>query len=81
MIRMLGVCVLVMLGVVLTINGAFMLVSPRAWFRLPPWLGKHGSLTENEYSTGWGAVQLRLTGAVMLAIIAWVLYDAFLKRG
>jgi hypothetical protein len=63
----------------MTINGAFMLVSPRAWFRLPGWLKRQGSLTEDKYARGWRAIQLRLTGAMILAAIAWVLYDMLLR--
>jgi len=36
---------------------------------------------EEKYSSGWGAVHVRLTGAVILAAIAWVIYDMFLRRG
>jgi hypothetical protein len=71
----------ILVGVVMAINAAFMFVSPRAWFRLPAWLKAQGSLTEERYATGWGAVNIRLMGAVILAAIAWVLYDMFLKTG
>jgi hypothetical protein len=64
----------------MTINAAFMLASPRTWFRLPGWLRTQGSLTKDKYASGWGAIQIRLTGAVILAAIAWVLYDMVLRR-
>jgi hypothetical protein len=73
--QIIGWCCVILVGLILTINAAFMLVSPRAWFRLPDWLRAQGTLTEDRYATGWGAIQLRLTGAGMLAAIAWVLYD------
>lgn len=77
-----GVCFFALLGLVLTINAAFMLVSPRLWFRLPHWLGGgHGTLTEDRYGAGWGAIQVRIMGALGLMIIGWVLYDIFLRRG
>jgi RHS repeat-associated protein len=79
MIRTFGFFVIVIVGVIMLINGAFMLVSPRAWFRLPRWLGKHGSMTEEKYSTGWGALDVRLGGAITLAVIAWILYESLLK--
>jgi hypothetical protein len=72
--QIVGLCCAILVGLVLAINAAFMLVSPRAWYRLPGWLRKNGSLTEDKYATGWGAIQVRLTGAGMLATIAWVLY-------
>lgn len=69
------------LGVGLLINAVFMLFSPRAWFRLPNWFpARSSSMTETKYGSGWGAVQVRLTGALMLALIVWVLYDMLLRR-
>jgi hypothetical protein len=81
MLRIVGLCIAVVVGMVMTINASFMLASPRAWFRLPAWLRAQGSLMEDKYASGWGAVQVRLTGALILAAIAWVLYDMLLKRG
>jgi hypothetical protein len=81
MLRIVGLCIAVIVGVVMTINAAFMIVSPRSWFRLPAWLRTQGSLIEDKYARGWGAIQVRLTGALILAAIAWVLYDMLLRRG
>lgn len=81
MSRIIGLCIAIVVGVLMTINSAFMLVSPRRWFRLPGWLRAQGSLSEDKYASGWGAIQVRVTGAVILIAIAWVLYDMFLKRG
>ncbi|HWY69216.1 MAG TPA: hypothetical protein VNX88_11140 [Terriglobales bacterium] len=80
MISIVGACIAVIVGVLMTINAAFMLASPRAWFHLPVWLRAQGSLTEDRYSSGWGAVQIRVTGALILGARAWVLYDMFLRR-
>lgn len=80
MLRIVGLCIAILVGVVMTINAAFMLASPRSWFRLPGWIRAQGSLIEDRYATGWGAVQVRLTGAVILAAIAWVVYDMLLRR-
>jgi len=66
------------LALLLIINGSFMLVSPRTWFRLPTWLSARGSLTEEKYSTGWGALEVRLTGAAFLAVVVWVIYRMIL---
>jgi len=79
MLRIMGWCVIGCLVVLAVVNGAFMLASPRAWYRLPRWMGLQGSLTEEKYSTGWGALQVRLTGAVFLAVIAWAVYDSLLR--
>jgi hypothetical protein len=80
MITILGwiMCVEVML--VATLNACYMLFSPKAWFRLSSWLRAEGSLTVEKYLIGWGAVQVRLTGAVILAAICWVFYDLILRR-
>ena len=73
--QIIGWCSAILVALLLTINAAYMLVSPRAWFRLSDWLRAQGTLTEDKYTTGWGAIQVRLTGALTLAGIAWVLYD------
>lgn len=69
------------LGVGLLVNALFMLLSPKAWFRLPKWFpARSSAMTEERYGSGPGAAEVRLVGAVMLAVIVWVLYDIFLKR-
>jgi hypothetical protein len=60
-------------------NALYMVVSPRAWFRLPGWLRSSGTLTEEKFSTGWGGLQVRVAGALFLTVIAWVLYDSILR--
>lgn len=77
--RILAECIALLVGVMVTINGALMLTSPRRWFSAPPWLAYHGSLTENKYAAGWGGLQVRLTGLLTLIAIGWVLYE-FLVR-
>jgi type VI protein secretion system component VasF len=62
------------------INAAYMAFSPRAWFRLPNWLRAQGSLTEQHYSSGWGAVWVRITGAVLLAVVLWFFYELGFNR-
>jgi hypothetical protein len=77
----LGRIMAIALGSLLVINGAFMLASPRAWFKLPAWLAaSRGPLTPEKYSSGWGAVQVRLAGAVFLGTVIWVIYDMFFSR-
>jgi len=80
MLLILGWSIVVLLGICMAVNGAFMLASPRAWFRLPHWLGKRGSLTEKKYARGWGAIQVRLAGGMILATITWVVYDSVRGR-
>jgi len=64
-----------LLGVLVAINAAYMLVSPKAWFELPRWLTARGSLTKEQCATGSGALSIRITGAVMLAAVLWIIYD------
>lgn len=69
----LAVYIAVFVGAAL-FNAAFMVVSPQSWFRLPGWIRLNGSLTERNYSTGWGAVQVRFLGLILLAALAWVAF-------
>jgi hypothetical protein len=57
------------------VNASFMLVSPKAWFRLPSWLLLKGTLKEKKYAEGSGAIDVRLLGALMLGAVAWALHD------
>jgi hypothetical protein len=79
MLHILGWVGIGILGVGLAVNGLFMLASPRAWFRLPDWLPGTGSMTEEKYGSGFGAIQTRVAGGLLLAIVLWVLYDALLS--
>jgi hypothetical protein len=75
----LGLCCLTFVFIGIVVNALFMLVSPRAWYRLPKWFRASGGLSEEEYSRGWGAVQVRIAGAIGLAMTAWAIY-AFLSK-
>ena len=75
----LGWITLFVLGAILTINAAIMLVSPRTWFKLPTWIRAQGTISERRNSRGFGALELRLLGAVMLTAIVWVIYDSLTK--
>lgn len=75
MIQLIGKVIAVVVAVVMVINASFMLVSPSAWFRLPSWLRAQGTMREDRYGSGWGALQVRAGGALVLVAIAWVIYD------
>jgi hypothetical protein len=77
--RIVGVILALLLGAYIIVNAAYMLVSPRAWYRLPRWLRANGSLSESKYSTGPEALTIRMTGLLLLGTIAWVLYDSFVR--
>jgi hypothetical protein len=68
------------IGVYIAVNATFMLVSPSTWFRLPLWIRANGTMSEKKFGSGWRALELRLTGALMLGLIAWVIYDGFLRH-
>lgn len=70
---------LFVLGAILVINAAVMLISPRAWFRLPIWIRAQGTLSERKNSSGFGGFELRILGLLMLAVIVWVVYDFLLR--
>jgi hypothetical protein len=59
----------------MAVNAGFMLISPRAWFQLPAWLAGRGTLTKKRYSSGWGALQLRVLGGVILGTLLWVIFN------
>jgi hypothetical protein len=72
-----GVAVAIMLlGLV---NGTAMLISPRRWFALPRWLRARGTLRTEQYSTGFGSLELRVLGAITVAAILWVAYSLFFR--
>lgn len=77
--HVLGLCLAVAVAGVIAVNACFMLVSPKAWFRLPGWIAARGTLTELKYAQGWRAIELRLAGAAMLGLIAWVVIDLIVK--
>jgi hypothetical protein len=80
MLHVLGLLTIVLLVLLIAVNALFMVVSPRAWFHLPNWIRAQGSLTEKKFGSGWGAIQVRITGALVLGVIFWVLYDSLLLR-
>ncbi len=77
--QVLGLSIAAVLGAVVVINAFFMLVFPKVWFRLPGWILAKGTLTEKRFASGWGAIEVRLTGAIMLGTIGWVLYHSLTK--
>jgi hypothetical protein len=62
------------------VNGVVMLISPRTFFSLPTWLRAQGTLTEERYSSGPGAIQLRILGAVLTGGISWLVYEIATRR-
>lgn len=65
------------LGAAVTTNAVLMLFAPRAWHRLPGWFWLGGRLSEKCLGSLWGNIQIRLFGAILLAVIAWVVQATF----
>jgi uncharacterized membrane protein len=49
MIDIAVVCIGAFCGVLMLVNGVYMLASPRAWFHLPKWLRASGAFSERKY--------------------------------
>jgi hypothetical protein len=64
-------------AIALVTNGAFMLISPRAWLRLPAWFPSAGTSFRERYGSEKALIGIRMTGAAFLVAIAWVVYDYF----
>jgi hypothetical protein len=60
---------------IMVINAVYMLVAPKAWFRLPRWLGLQGVLTSDRYGDGLGAIRIRVLGGVIIATVVWIASD------
>ena len=76
--RLLHISLWVMFAVsatIMLINGFYMLISPKAWFALPRWLGLQGVLTPERYTSRWGALQVRVLGALIIVTAAWIATD------
>lgn len=57
---------------VMLINAFYMLVSPKAWFGLPRWLGLQGVLTLDRHGSRGGALQVRVLGGIIIATVGWI---------
>lgn len=80
MINILGWVIFGVVILMATLNALYMLFSPQAWFRLSPWIRATGTLKAKNYSTAGYAIELRFVGAVLLAIIGWILFDLLVKH-
>jgi hypothetical protein len=58
-------------------NGLMMLISPRKWYRMPFWIRLSGILSRDKYQSGWGAIQIRLLGAILFFVVVYFIYSAF----
>jgi hypothetical protein len=74
--RMVGLLCFIIAVIAIGANGLIMLISPRVWFNLPFWIRASGGLSKEKYGSGWGAIQIRLLGAIFLGIVLWFLYSS-----
>jgi hypothetical protein len=59
-------------AIIMPFNAFYMLISPKAWFALPRWLGLQGVLKPEQYGNRWGALQVRVLGAIIIVAAAWI---------
>ena len=78
--QLIGIVCFIVVVVAVVGNGVLMLASPRTWFRIPHWVRLSGSLSETKYSSGWGAIQIRVLGACFVAIMIWFLRGCMAGR-
>jgi len=62
----------VVTAAIILINAFYMVISPKAWFALPRWLGLRGVMTPERYGNRWGALQVRVLGAIVIVVAAWI---------
>ena len=67
--------------IVMLVNAFYMVISPDAWFRLPRWLALQGVLTRHRYGSGWGALQVRILGGIIIVTSAWIAYGLLFSGG
>jgi hypothetical protein len=79
MAKTLGWLLFAAVSITLIINSVYMLLAPRAWLRLPDWFPSAGKSFRERYAGERGLIGIRMTGAVSLACIAWIVYDYFLR--
>ena len=71
---------LVIVVTIMLINALYMLISPKAWFSLPRWLGLHGVLIFERYGNRWRELQIRILGVIIMGAVAWVVIELIRSR-
>jgi hypothetical protein len=75
-----GWLVVILVALMFLANGAFMFISPQAWFKLPSWLApKGGHMTRKRIEGVWGDLEVRVCGAIFLGVPIWVFYNVLFK--
>jgi hypothetical protein len=66
---------------IMLINAFYMLISPKAWSALPRWLRLQGVLTLERYGNRWGALQVRVLGAIVIVTAVWIATELLTTTG
>ena len=80
LIKLLILAFAIYVFIAVIINGLFMLVSPKAWFRLPCWFRAIGWISARKSTSDWGGAQIRLLGAMFVGVMAYVVYSMFITH-
>jgi hypothetical protein len=78
--KIVGIFVIVLVLGLSLFNALFMLISPSKWFNLPEWVSLRGYFNKEVYGHGWGAIQVRLAGLAIAALIGFMLYSTMRAR-
>ena len=78
--RILATAFAIVCALMMTINGFFMLISPRVWFRLPAWMRASGVLAREKYSEGGLSLLVRVLGAIILILVGGVTFDLIVEN-
>ena len=75
----LGGLTALLVGLAFVLNGCFMLISPKAWLRLPVWLTGSRSFRGTRYGGSGASMQIRILGAVFIAFPVLCLMHSFFR--
>jgi hypothetical protein len=73
--RMFGLAILALMGLLMLVNALIMLFSPKAWFDLPPYISLRGSFRRERLSSFQGRLGIRLLGFVMTSVLISIMVN------
>jgi hypothetical protein len=77
--QLIGIAFAVLALAVMLFTGLMMLISPKRWFDLPPYLGFHGSMRRSMLSTWGGRFQVRALGGILVSFIVWAVTSTLIN--
>lgn len=72
--QVLGMIVALLFGALMLFNGLIMLISPRRWFEIPPYVAFRGTVPRSSLSTIEGRLRIRVLGLVLTLFILWMAF-------